>query len=62
MGIPSELQGKTKVKWEKSKSTELSSLISKYLSKLLSELDATASESESRFDHLLSKLKLSPLD
>ena len=57
MLIPSELLEKMKQEWKISKSAELSSLISGYLSKLPSELDATVSESESRFDHSFSKLK-----
>ena len=58
----SELQEKTKQELEISKNAELSSLISKYLSKLLSAQDASVSESESRFDHSFSKLDLPSLD
>ena len=46
----------------KSKSAELSSLISTYLLKLPSELDAIVSESEPRFEHSVSKLNLPPFD
>ena len=62
MGTLLELQGKAKQEWKISKSTELLSIISKYLSKLLLELDVTVSESKSRFYYSLSKLELPPLD
>ena len=42
------------MKWEISKTDELFTLISKYLSKLPSELDVRVSGSKLRFDHLLS--------
>ena len=56
MGNPLELKGKNKQVWEISKSTELSSLLSKSLSKLPPELDAIVSETESGFYHELIKI------